>query len=71
MEDRAVRLSKVAVAPEAVQLPPGTATGMAIGPQVVQPQPTAIAQFISICRWLKLIRKERLAPHENTPFFTP
>jgi hypothetical protein len=26
------------------------------------------AQFIRICRWLKLIHKERLAPLENTPF---
>jgi uncharacterized membrane protein YfcA len=30
-----------------------------------------IAQFIRICRWLKLIYKERLAPLENAPFSTP
>jgi len=26
------------------------------------------AQFISICRWLQLIYKDRLAPLENVPF---
>ena len=29
------------------------------------------AQFISICRWLQLIYKDRLAPLENAPFSTP
>src|SRR5262245_35342724 len=42
MEERAMGFQKVALAPEAVQLSPGTAAGMAIGPQVVQPQPPAI-----------------------------
>jgi len=42
MEDRAVRLQKVAVAPEAVQLPPGTATGMTVGAQIAQPQPPPV-----------------------------
>jgi gluconate 5-dehydrogenase len=28
------------------------------------------AQFIRICRWLKLFRKERLAPLSNAPFST-
>ena len=32
----------IPVAAEAVQLPPEAATGMAVGSQVVQPQPTAI-----------------------------
>ena len=30
----------------------------------------SFAQFISMCRWVQLIRKERLARHENAPFFT-
>ena len=42
MKNRAMMLGKIAVARGAVQLPPGAATGMAIGPQVVQPQPAAI-----------------------------
>ena len=29
------------------------------------------AQFIRICRWLKLIHENRLAPLYNTPFSTP
>ena len=29
-----------------------------------------LAQFISICRWLQLIHKDRLAPLENAPFST-
>src|SRR5262245_19238336 len=33
---------KIAVARGALKLPPGAATGMAIGAQVVQPQPAAI-----------------------------
>jgi hypothetical protein len=32
---------------------------------------SAFAQFIRICRWLKLIYKMRLAPLENAPFSTP
>src|SRR6266446_5697593 len=28
----------------------------------------SVAQFIRICRWLKLIYKEQLAPLENAPF---
>ena len=32
---------------------------------------TEVAQFISICRWLKLIRKERLTPLANAPFSPP
>jgi hypothetical protein len=28
-----------------------------------------IAQFIRICRWLRLIYKDQLAPLENAPFF--
>ena len=32
--------------------------------------PVKVAQFLRICRWLQLIRKERLAPHENAPFST-
>src|SRR2546426_3263020 len=40
--DRALMFGKVALARGAVQLPPGAAMGMAIGPQIVQPQPAAI-----------------------------
>jgi hypothetical protein len=29
---------------------------------------TTFAQFISMCRWLKLIHKEWLVPLENAPF---
>jgi hypothetical protein len=28
------------------------------------------AQFIRICRWLRLIYEDRLAPRENAPFST-
>src|SRR5215471_2835884 len=42
MKNRTVVLGKIAVARGALELPPGAATGMAVGPQVVQPQPTAI-----------------------------
>src|SRR5256885_5379176 len=42
MEDRAMMFGKVALARGAVQLPPGAAAGMAIGAQIVQPQPAAI-----------------------------
>ncbi len=31
---------------------------------------TSFAQFISICRWLQVIHKDRLAPLENAPFTT-
>jgi hypothetical protein len=30
----------------------------------------AVAQFISICRWLQLIRQEPLVPLEDAPFST-
>ena len=42
MKNGAVMLRKKAVAAKTVELPPGAATGMTIGPQVVQPQPAAI-----------------------------
>ena len=42
MKNRAMMLGKIALARGAVKLPPGAATGMAIGPQVVQSQPAAI-----------------------------
>src|SRR2546428_8695580 len=42
MKHRAVMLGKIAVARGTVKLSPGAATGMTIGPQVVQPQPAAI-----------------------------
>src|SRR5262245_49592200 len=42
MKERAVMFGKVALARGAVQLPPGAAIGMAIGPQVAQPEPAAI-----------------------------
>src|SRR5215510_14530328 len=42
MKNRAMMLGKIAVARGAVKLTPGAATGMAIGPQVVQSQPAAI-----------------------------
>jgi Cu/Ag efflux pump CusA len=32
---------------------------------------TVFAQCISICRWLQLIHKGRLAPLENAPVSTP
>src|SRR5262245_13088303 len=40
------------------------------GATVLIPWPPAIqlAQFIGICRWLKLIRQEWLAPLSNVPF---
>jgi hypothetical protein len=43
MEDRAMMLGKVAVARGAVELSPGTATGIAVGPEIPQPEPAAIA----------------------------
>src|SRR5262249_61117490 len=42
VEDGAMMLRERPVTAEAVQLPPRATTGMAIGPQVVQSQPTAI-----------------------------
>src|SRR5262249_57524142 len=42
MEDRAMMFGKVALARGAVKLPPGAAAGMAIGTQIVLPQPAAI-----------------------------
>ena len=42
MKNRAVMLGKLAGARGAVQRSPGAATGMTIGPQVVQPQPAAL-----------------------------
>jgi hypothetical protein len=42
VENRAVGLQKIPLAGRAVELAPGTATGMAIGPQIVHPQPAAI-----------------------------
>src|SRR5262249_53012267 len=42
MKDRAVGFQKIPVASEALQLSPRAATGMAISPQVVEPQPAAI-----------------------------
>jgi hypothetical protein len=43
MEDCAMMLGKVAFARSAVELAPGTATGMAIGTEVAQPEPATIA----------------------------
>jgi hypothetical protein len=42
MKNRTVMLQKKAATAEAVKLPPGAATGIPIGPQVVQPEPAAI-----------------------------
>src|SRR5262249_52344394 len=42
MEQGAVRLQKVSITAGTVELPPRAATGMAVGAQVVQPQPPAI-----------------------------
>lgn len=42
MNKRAVMFWTIPVAANAVELPPRAATGMTIGPPVVQPQPTAI-----------------------------
>src|SRR5262247_68218 len=42
MKNRAMMFGKVAIARGTVQLPPGATMGMAIGPQIVQPQPAAI-----------------------------
>lgn len=42
MKDGAVMFGEIALARGAVQLPPGAAIGMAIGPQIVHPQPAAI-----------------------------
>jgi len=33
--------------------------------------PAKVAQLLSMCRGLQLIRQERLAPHANAPFSTP
>ena len=46
MKDRAVMLWEIPVAAEAVELPPRAATGMAIGPQIPQPSPTAIGVWL-------------------------
>jgi len=43
MKDRAMMLGKVPFACDAVELAPGTATGMAIGTEVPQPEPATIA----------------------------
>jgi hypothetical protein len=43
MQERAMMLGKVALARGAVELSPGTATGMAVGTKVAQPAPAAIA----------------------------
>src|SRR5919202_2527840 len=43
MKDRAMMLGKVAFARSAVELSPRTATGMAVGTEVAQPPPAAIA----------------------------
>ena len=45
MKNRAVMLREKAITAEAVKLPPGATTGMAIHPQMVQPQPAAIVTF--------------------------
>ena len=42
-------------------------TLMAVSP-ALQTGIYTVAQFIRICRWLKLIYKEQLAPLENAPF---
>ena len=42
MKDGAVMFGEIALARGAVQLPPGAAIGMAIGPQIVHPQPATI-----------------------------
>src|SRR5215831_12708737 len=42
MKQRAMGLEKIAFAGETLELPPGAAIGMAIGAQIVQPQPAAI-----------------------------
>src|SRR6266849_4638603 len=42
MENRAVGFQEVALTGNTVELAPRATAGMAIGPQVVQPQPTAI-----------------------------
>src|SRR5262245_58774169 len=43
MKDRAMMLGKVALARGAMELSPETATGMAVGTEVAQPEPAAIA----------------------------
>src|SRR5207248_10946216 len=43
MKDRPMMLRKVAFARVEVELSPGTATGMAVGTEVAQPEPAAIA----------------------------
>src|SRR5207253_1508649 len=42
IEKEPMMLENIAVACGAVKLTPGAATGMAIGPQVVQPRPAAV-----------------------------
>src|SRR5690349_9781744 len=43
MKDRAMMLGKVALARSTLELSPGATTGMAIGAEVAQPEPAAIA----------------------------
>jgi hypothetical protein len=43
MQDRAMMFGKIALARGVVELSPGTATRMAVGPEVAQPAPAAIA----------------------------
>src|SRR5262249_812307 len=42
VEERTVRFQKVPLTRGTVELPPGATAGMTVGPQIVQPQPTAI-----------------------------
>ena len=42
VEERAMRLQKVALACRAVELTPGATTGMAIGPEMAKPEPAPI-----------------------------
>ena len=42
VKNRAVMLGKIAVARGAVQLSPGTTTGMTIGPEIAKPQPASV-----------------------------
>ena len=42
MQRRALGLKKVATTAATMKLPPGATTGMAIRPQIVEPQPAAI-----------------------------
>src|SRR5262249_61421211 len=54
VEDRAVGLQKVALASSTVELTPRAAAGMAIGPQIVQPQPAAI---VTMAVGTKMLRR--------------